>query len=177
MNRRALAALPAIVLALSLGACSGTGGDDTPQSLTPGTTPVAAGSNYCDIVNAGTAFDSDVGSMADDLNTLIAAGATLDEIHAQGATLLSASIGTAAYFDQIAAAVSDPTVAAAYSGMGDLIVALYQAEGQAAVDATSGADYATRDATITGSTEVTGLVAQRPAWSTLIGDYFQATCT
>ncbi len=181
--------IPSVVVlpffALSLVACSGGSGTaTTPEGIpTVPSSPGASDADYCAIVNAGTAFDSDVGTMSDDLNALVADPATLndpatlDAVHAKGAELLSASVGTAAYFYQIAAAVNDLAVAAAYSGTGDWIAALYQAEGQAAVDAATAADYVASFASITGSAEVTALTANRPDWSTLIGDYFQATCT
>ena len=181
------AAVP--LAALVLAGCSGaSGGSGAPTATASGAIPTASSpaatseADYCAIVNAGTAFDSDVGTMADDLQALVADPATLGDpatlsaVHAKGEELLSASVGTAAYFNQIAAAVNDPGVAAAYSGTADWIVALYQAEGQAAVDAGTPGDLVSRLASISGSAEVTGLQAQRPGWSQLIGDYFKANC-
>jgi len=173
----AAAALPALVLALA--GCSGGSGAATASGGVPtaASPPATSEADYCAIVNAGTAFDSDVGAMADELQALAADPASLSAVHAKGEELLSASVGTAAYFNQIAAAVNDPGVAAAYSGTADWIVALYQAEGQAAVDAGAPGDVVSSFASIAASSEVTGLAAHRPDWSTLIGDYFKAHCT
>lgn len=194
MNIRNLAFVAIATLALA--SCSpkpapdsSTTGTD-PQATAPSDgldglvlNPNAADPDFCALVASENSFDTEASDLSDQLSSLLDDSSkysdpeTIATMHETGARLLAVGGDSANYYYQIAAAADDPAVAEAFTGLGDLMSALYSSLGQAAVDATSVEDYMTGFLTIFSSEEVTNLSTLSTDWTTVISDYSVTACS